>query len=128
MAVTEVKRKKKMSRSISKSIQNALKPLSRRRSQGQANAKEEHKATSDSMGFKPRFQSNPLQHMHPAKVESTPAVATPNEPGDDSESHTWVSLSPLLAECLAYFSKQIINIIQHLFPWTTLAWILHMHN
>ena len=97
MAVTEGKRKKKMSRSISKSIQNALRPLARRRSQGQGNAKEKHRNTSDSLGFKPRFQSNPLQLMQPGQVPSDPTITTPNEPGDDSESHTWqVLLLPFL--------------------------------
>ena len=97
MAVTEVKRMKKMSRSLSKSIQNALKPLSRRRSQDHAKAKEEHRTVSDNMGFKPRFQSNPLQLMQPTEAASTPAVTAPNEPGDDSESHVWVSLSLTLS-------------------------------
>ena len=91
MAVTEVKRKKKKARSISKSIQNALKPLGRRRSQAQRNAKEEQKSKSDSLGFKPRFQSNPLQHMRPEQLESAPTTAASNEPGDDSESYKWVS-------------------------------------
>lgn len=93
LAEREEKKKKKRSRNLSKSIQNALKPGKKKVGDSSKRTNSTQQAFSGpEIGFKPQFKSNPLQHLAgadariPPTPPPTPATGASIAPSEDSES------------------------------------------
>ena len=93
LAEREERKKKKHSRKLSKSIQNALKPGKKKVADSSKQSNSIQKAFSGpEMGFKPQFKSNPLQRLTgadahiPPTPPPTPATGASIAPSEDSES------------------------------------------
>ena len=101
--------KKSQSRGLSKSIQNALKPL--RKSSKKKNSKEEQDLGE--MGFRPAHRSNPLSKLkkHSDK-DKTPATPPPtpatNSSGENSKETHYMFVHVNVCTCKCFFNYNVI--------------------